>query len=68
MKLRRKDRYNGDNNMWLDKAVTCTAKKTFLVFLIEDGSGEQRSAGTTDVNAFVYSSYMHLQNEHTKAF
>lgn len=68
MKLRRKDRYNGDNNTRLDKAVMCTAKKPFLVFFLEDRRGEQRSADTTDVNAFVYSSYMHLQNEHTKAF
>jgi len=64
----KKDRYNGDNNMRLHKAVICTDKKPFFMFLLEDGKDEQRLADTTDVNAFVYSSYKHLQNEHTKAF
>lgn len=42
-------------------------KKTFLVFLLEDGKGERRLTDKIDVNAFGYSRYMHLQSEHIKA-
>lgn len=68
MQLRTKDGYNGDNYMWLHRAVICTDKKPFLVFLLEDGKGERRLTDNIDVNAFVYCHYMHLHSEHTKAF
>lgn len=64
MQLRR----NGGNIMWLHRAVICTDKKPFLVFLLKTGKDEQRLTDTIDANAFVYSRYMHLHTEHTKAF